>query len=61
MNIPVAFPFVPTSRYSRKFSQLRLPTPFDLAKSKVYWLSALPTGGLKWTRTTDLPLIRRVL
>ena len=24
-------------------------------------LSALPTGGLKWTRTTDLALIRRAL
>ena len=34
---------------------------FDLAKSKVYWPPVLPAGGLKWTRTTDLPLIRRVL
>ena len=25
------------------------------------WLSELPTGGLKWTRTTDLALIRRAL
>ena len=34
---------------------------FDLAKSKVFWPPVLPAGGLKWTRTTDLPLIRRVL
>ena len=25
------------------------------------YLSALPTGGLKWTRTTDITLIRRAL
>ena len=45
MNIPVAFPPVPTSRYPRKFRQLRLPAPYDFAASQVTWLSALPTGG----------------
>ena len=45
MNIPVAFPSVPTSRYARKLRQLRLPTPFDFAMSKVFWPPVLPTGG----------------
>ena len=45
MNIPVALPSVPTFRYARKFSQLRLPAPYDFAASQVAWLSALPTGG----------------
>ena len=35
-----------------------LPTSAELGRSR---LQAMPGGGLKWTRTTDLALIRRAL
>ena len=38
----------------------RTPDPL-LARQVLSQLSYTPTGGLRWTRTTDLTLIRRAL
>ena len=58
------------SRYAGALGKRRSHTPrltFAAAKISEYAKSALPfseerfNSGLKWTRTTDLTLIRRVL